>query len=101
MSSAPDMRHPDVRHPDIQAVTDTSAGIYEAIATLEYSGHPATRRAIRAATGLDDDTIDESLAAMLSQGLITTVHVRDEPAYEPTSRGWSTVPEHAEGKGLR
>jgi len=89
------------RHPDIQTVTDTSAGIYEAIATLEYSGTPATRSAITSATGLPDDVIDESLAAMLSEGLLRTALDRGEPVYVPAHRGWSTMPEQPEGKGLR
>jgi hypothetical protein len=92
---------PKTRHPDIQTITDISAGIYEAVATLEYSGTPATRGAITAATGLADDVIDQSLAAMLSEGLLSTALDRGEPVYVPTQRGWSTVPEQAEGKGLR
>jgi hypothetical protein len=89
------------QHPDIQTITDTSADVYEAIATLEYSGTPATRGAITAATRLADDVIDQSLAAMLSEGLLSTALDRGEPVYVPTQRGWSTVPEQAEGKGLR
>lgn len=92
---------PRAQHPDIQAVTDITADIYEAIATLEYSGTPATRGAITAATGLADGVIDQSLAALLSEGLLSTALDQGEPVYVPTHRGWSTVPEQAEGKGLR
>ena len=92
---------PKTQHPDIQAITDTSADIYEAIATLEYHGTPATRGAVTAATGLADDVIDQSLAAMLSEGLLSTALDQGEPVYVPTHRGWSTVPDQAEGKGLR
>lgn len=92
---------PRTQHPDIQAITDTSADIYEAIATLEYHGTPATRAAITAATRLADDVIDQSLAAMLSEGLLTTSLDHGEPVYVPSHRGWSTVPGQAEGKGLK
>jgi hypothetical protein len=88
------------RHPDIQAVSDTTAGIYEAIATLEYLGHRVSHSALVAATGLREDVVSAGLDALLSEGLLTAEDDRGERVYVPARRGWSAVPEQAEGKGL-
>lgn len=89
------------KHPDIQAVSDTHADIYEAIATLEYSGRRASEAAIVATTGLPGDVVAAGLDTLLAEGLLT---VEDngpgERAYVPAHRGWSAVPDQPEGKGL-
>jgi hypothetical protein len=89
------------RHPDIQAVSDTSADIYEAIATLEYSGRRVSRAAIVETTRLPGDIVAAGLDALLAEGLLTAEDDgRGERAYAPVHRGWSAVPDQAEGKGL-
>jgi hypothetical protein len=89
------------RHPDIQAVSDTHADLYEAIATLEYSGRRASRAAIVSATGLPADVAAAGLDGLLAEGLLTAEDDGSgDLAYVPAYRGWSTVPGQAEGKGL-
>jgi hypothetical protein len=89
------------RHPDIQAVSDTHADLYEAIATLEYSGQRVTEPAIVSATGLPGDVVAAGLAKLVAEGLLVAEDDgTGDPAYVPARRGWSTVPGQAEGKGL-
>jgi hypothetical protein len=93
-------RDPGNMPADTQAVTDTSTGVYEAIATLEHGGHPTSRSAIIAATGLPDEVVDRSIDELVSVGLLVTAENDGEPAYEPANRGWSAAPEQAEGHHL-
>jgi hypothetical protein len=93
-------RKPEAPHVDMQAVTDDMAGIYEAIATLEYAGHEPSRGALAAATRLPDRVLDRNLAAMSWLGLLVTEDHGGETVYLPARRGWSTAPERAEGKKL-
>jgi predicted transcriptional regulator len=80
------------------SLTDTDTYLYEAIATMEYTGQPVTRDAIKAAAGLDDATLDTSLAVLTERGLLTqTTADGGGPGYEPANRGWSTAPEQGEG----
>ncbi len=98
MSGTPDPRVD--AHVDLQSVTDDMAGIYEAIATLEYSGREPSRSALGAATGLPDRVLDENLTAMRDIGLLVTQDHRGETVYLPAQRGWSTSPDQAEGPKL-
>jgi DNA-binding transcriptional ArsR family regulator len=91
---------PAARHPDIQAVSDASASIYEAIATLEYSGQRVSASALVAATGLHPDALAAGLDALMREGLLTAEDDRGERVYGPARRGWSAAPDQAEGKGL-
>jgi hypothetical protein len=89
------------RHPDIQAVSDTNADIFEAIATLEYSGRRVSQAAIVETTRLPGDVVAAGLDALLAEGLLTAENDgRGEPVYAPEHRGWSAVPDQTEGKGL-
>jgi hypothetical protein len=84
---------------DIQSITDVDTYVYETIATLEYTGRPATRSEIAAAADLDDRTLDACLTTLVDHGLV--VRAGDgpagEPAFEPDDRGWSTAPWQARG----
>jgi hypothetical protein len=95
-------RTPGAPHVDMQVVSDDMAGIYEAVATLEYAGHDPSHEAIADATGLPDPVLDESLAAMTRLGMLTTDDAgpEREPVYRPASRGWSAQPDQAQGQKL-
>jgi hypothetical protein len=84
-------------HVEAQSLNDVDIYVYETIATLEYTGRPATRDEIAAVADLDDQVLDETLTALAERGLLVRVDVGGEPAYEPASRGWSTAPEQAQG----
>jgi hypothetical protein len=93
-------RTPEAPHVDMQVVSDDMAGIYEAVATLEYAGHDPSHDAIADATGLSDPVLDESLEAMTRLGMLTTEDAGPEPVYRPASRGWSASPDQAQGQKL-
>lgn len=93
-------RRPNGRDVDMQGVTDEMAGIYEAVATLEYSGSEPSRTALAAATGLPDRVLDRNLADMSGLGLLVREDRSGEMVYRPARRGWSTQPGQAEGKRL-
>jgi hypothetical protein len=80
------------------SLTDVDTYLYEAIATMEYTGQPVTRDEIKAVAGLDDATLDAALAGLTRRGLLTQTTVDGAPVYEPSDRGWSTAPE--QGKGM-
>ena len=83
---------------DTQSLTDVDTYVYETIATLEYTGRPATRSQIAGVTDLDDESLDESLTTLGQHGLIVEVEgANREPAFEPAERGWSAAPERARG----
>jgi hypothetical protein len=84
---------------DVQSLPDTALVIYEAIATLEYTGRRASADNIATATSLARPSVDKELAEMTRRGLIRS---RDEqaeegPVYVPAQRGWSAAPDQAEG----
>jgi hypothetical protein len=93
-------RTPRAPHVDMQGVNDDMAGIYEAIATLEYAGREPSRSALAAATGLPDRQLDENLTAMSRIGMLVSDDRHGETVYVPARRGWSATPEHAEGPKL-
>jgi hypothetical protein len=83
---------------DAQTLTNVDTYVYETIATLEYTGKPATRSQIAAVADLDDQVLDESLSSLVDRSLIVQMDARDgEPAFEPAERGWSTAPDQAQG----
>lgn len=88
------MAHPPV---DAQTLTDTDTHVFEAIATLEYSGRRPSRSAIAAAARLDDAVLDEALAEMAGHGLLTVTEEDGDAVYTPASRDWSTQPDQAAG----
>lgn len=84
---------------DTQSLTDVDTYVYETIATLEYTGRPATRAQIAAVTDLDDEALDESLGNLTAHKLVvrTDGGADGEPGFEPAQRGWSAVPEQGRG----
>ena len=66
--------------------------VYEAIATLEFSGREVAAPDISASTGLDEDTVERTLRTLTQRGVL----VRNGITYEPANRGWSTAPGQAE-----
>lgn len=82
---------------DAQAVSDTGLEIFEAVATLEFTGHRTSRTAIAAATRRDQAVVGEALDEMTAHGLLTVTAEDGEPAYVPARRDWSTQPDQAAG----
>jgi hypothetical protein len=93
-------RKGNVPHVDMQTVTDDMAGIYEAVATLEYSGREPSRTALADATELPDRVLDENLSTMSRLGLLVRRDRHGEAVYAPAQRGWSTKPDQAKGPKL-
>jgi hypothetical protein len=77
---------------DAQTVTDTGLHVFEAVATLEFTGRRPSRSAIAAATRLDDAVLDAALAEMVAYGLLAETREHGEADYEPVRRDWSTQP---------
>jgi hypothetical protein len=78
--------------------TDAEFHVYETIATLEFTGRPATRREIAEATGLDLGELDQVLSTLTEQGQLTRGRNLDgEPAFAPSHRGWSIAPDRLRG----
>jgi hypothetical protein len=90
-------RRVEPRHVDTQSLRDSDTGVYEAVATLEYAGHRPSRDAIAAAAGIAPEALDQMLADLTAQGLLTVTGVGADAVYEPASRGWSTQPDQAAG----
>jgi hypothetical protein len=92
--------HAGTSHVDTQVLTDAGTYVYESIATLEYSGRKTTRAEIAAAVTLDDATLDEVLAKLMTIGALTSSGSGDDCSYAPANRGWSTKPDTATGHQL-
>jgi hypothetical protein len=82
------------------SMNEVEAYLYEAIATLEYIGHPATRKEIAAVADLDDSTIDRTLKDMTDQAFLVQGDYGGEPAYELARRDWRVPPDRARGRVL-
>ena len=84
---------------DVQSLPDTALVIYEAIATLEYTGRRTSLGNIATATSLARPSVDKILAEMTRRGLIQSrdEQAEDGPVYVPAQRGWSAAPDQAEG----
>jgi DNA-binding IclR family transcriptional regulator len=78
---------------DPQSLSDTDLHVYEAIAALEQTGHPPTRREIAAASGLDDDTVFERLGFLVDRGVVLEARTRGEAAFTLATHDWSSVPD--------
>jgi DNA-binding IclR family transcriptional regulator len=78
---------------DAQYFTDVDAYVYEAIATLEYSGSPVTGAEIVAATDLDDETAGEVLDALTEHGVVRRTRSGTEEAFALARRDWSATPD--------
>lgn len=82
---------------DAQILTDTGLDIFEAIATLEYTGRRPSRSAIAAAVHLDDAVLSRTLADIKAHGLVTVTDEGGEAVYFPARRDWSAQPDQAAG----
>ncbi len=82
---------------DAQSVSAAGLEIFEAIATLEYTGRSPSRSAIAAAAQRDQAVVDEALDDMIAHGLLTRTDAGDEAVYVPARRDWSTQPDQAAG----
>jgi len=92
------MRDGDGRpHVDAQSLRDVDTYVYETIATLEYTGRPATRDQIAAVADLEDEVLDETLTELVRRRLLIESDAEGEPGFEPANRGWSTAPDQARG----
>jgi hypothetical protein len=87
-------------HTDMQKLSDSSAGVYEAIATLEFTGRTVSRSQIAAATGLSDATVAENLRVLVEHDFVLERAGAPEALYVPARRGWSAVPAQGAGKPL-
>jgi hypothetical protein len=74
--------------------------VYEAVATLEYTGRRPSRNALLTASQLPPDVLDGALAGLTGAGLLTTGDSTAGPVYVPSRRGWSAKPDQAEGHKL-
>lgn len=83
----------DQPYVDAQTLTDLGAQVYEAVATLEYSGQPVTRDEVMQATDLDDPTVSEILDALTGQGVLIRTPTSDGDTFELARRDWSATPE--------
>jgi hypothetical protein len=77
---------------DAQYFTDVDTYVYEAVATLEYSGSPVTGAEIVAATDLDDQTAGEVLDALTRHGVLRRTRSGGDDAFELARRDWSATP---------
>jgi hypothetical protein len=82
---------------DAQTVTDAGLEIFEAVATLEFTGRRPSRSAIAAAAQRDQAPVDAALEDMAEYGLLTKSAEDGEPVYVPARRDWSTAPGQAAG----
>jgi hypothetical protein len=87
-------------HTDMQKLSDSSADVYEAIATLEFTGRTVSRSQLAAATGLSDAAVAANLRVLLEHDFVLERGGAPEPVYVPARRGWSAVPGQATGKAL-
>src|ERR1700728_3800001 len=78
---------------DAQVLTDLGAQVYEAVATLEYSGRSVTRDEVMEATDLDDPTVGKILDALTDQGVLIRTPAGDGDAFELARRDWSATPD--------
>lgn len=85
-------RRSDTAHLDAQELTDVEAGVYEAIATLEYSARPVTVAEIVSVTGLGRQTVRVIVDALAEQGVLAPVDAVGG-AFRLTRRDWSAAPE--------
>jgi hypothetical protein len=85
---------------DTQSLSDADTFIYEAVATLGFSGHPADRDSIAEASGMDDSALDEALAELTSRGVLTVSDADRGSEYSIARRDWSSNPDELAGHPL-
>jgi hypothetical protein len=82
---------------DAQTLTDTGTVIFEAIATLEFTGRRPSRAAIAAGARLDDAVVARALTEMTASGLLRRAEEDGEEVYVPARRDWSAQPGQTAG----
>ncbi|HLX51381.1 MAG TPA: hypothetical protein VKS82_23900 [Streptosporangiaceae bacterium] len=80
------------RYVDAVSMSDEQAQVYEAIAALEYSGRPASRREIVHAAGLDGAAVDDALHALTECAAVIRRGSGEDAEYEPANREWMVMP---------
>jgi DNA-binding IclR family transcriptional regulator len=85
-------RHSGAAYLDAQELTDVEAGVYEAIATLEYSGRPVTVAEIVSVTGLGRQTVRVIVDALAEQGVLAPADALGG-VFRLARRDWSATPE--------
>jgi len=78
---------------DAQVLTDLGAQVYEAVATLEYSGRSVTRDEVMEATDLDDPTVGKILDTLADQGVLIRTPAGGGDTFELARRDWSATPD--------
>jgi hypothetical protein len=78
---------------DTQEMSGTDAHVYETVATLEYLGRPVTKKELAAAIAMNEQTLDESLDALIERGALVESEFEDERAFLPARRDWSATPD--------
>jgi DNA-binding transcriptional ArsR family regulator len=78
---------------DTQLFSELDTGVYEAVATLEYSGRAVTADEIIEATGLDAPAVGEILDALTEHGVLTRRRTHAGETFELARRDWSATPE--------
>jgi hypothetical protein len=78
---------------DAQVLTDLGAQVYEAVATLEYSGRTVTRDEVMEATDLDDPTVGKILDTLTDQGVLIRTPAGGGDTFELARRDWSATPD--------
>jgi hypothetical protein len=82
---------------DAQTLTDTGTVIFEAVATLEFTGRRPSRSAIATSARLDDAVVDRALTEMTASGLLSRSDEGGEAVYVPARRDWSAQPGQTAG----
>jgi hypothetical protein len=78
---------------DAQRFTDLDTYVYEAVATLEYSGHSVTRDEVVEATDLDAPAVSEVLDVLTEHGVLRRRQTDAGDAFELARRDWSATPD--------
>jgi hypothetical protein len=78
---------------DAQVLTDAGAQVYEAVATLEYSGRSVTRDEVMHVTDLDNAMVGEILDTLTDQGVLVRTQAGDGDTFELARRDWSATPD--------
>ena len=82
---------------DRETIVGDEATVYEAIATLEFLGRPVTLAGLAGATGFSPQRVEAALGGLTERGVVTGAGEESESDFRPATRGWSAVPEQANG----
>jgi hypothetical protein len=82
---------------DAQSLSDADTFIYEAVATLGFSGHRADRTSIAEASRMDDSELEKELSELTSRGVLAVSDTDGEIEYRIARRDWSSNPDELAG----